>query len=267
MTRTFPLLSILFLGLVAGCDGGIFRSSLDDEFVLPNGEEFEVPGDTVEEDNEAPTPPTPIGPPVDNPTPPAASFDVGVDHKFFPLAPGRFWIFEGTKNDQARRDELNVLKETVLIDGVVCTAVRQHVFLDETLVEISTEWYAQDLDGNVWKFGEESLELEDGVFQVSADSWTANQPEARAWLLMSAEPAVGDVYEGFRGDGEDIFIISQVGVTATGPLGTYADCAEAVENPEDLEDSDTIIYAPELGMVSEANPDGRIDLVQVGINE
>ena len=35
------------------------------------------------------------------------------------------------------------------------------VYIDGELVEITYDWHAQDINGNVWYFGEDSSEMDD----------------------------------------------------------------------------------------------------------
>ena len=195
--------------------------------------------------------------------PEAMVFEEIVDHPYFPLEAGMLRVFEGTADGQHRRDDVRTLDEPRLIEGAICTAVLQEVYLDGELSEVTTEWFAQDAQGNVWKFGEESIELEDGAFERSADSWVAGEDGARPWLLLAAKPEVGDLYVGNRPDGEDRMHVLSITATADVPIGAFLNCLHLHENPDDPEDSDIILVAPNVGMVSEASSEGTIELVSV----
>ena len=54
------------------------------------------------------------------------------------------------------RVEVRVTGRTKEILGVPCRAVYSREFEDTTLAEETWEWFAQDVEGNVWCFGEES---------------------------------------------------------------------------------------------------------------
>jgi hypothetical protein len=60
-----------------------------------------------------------------------------------------------------------VTDETKMIMGVVCAVVRDEVKADGELQELTFEWYAQDMDGNVWYFGEDTAEYKNGEGQQS----------------------------------------------------------------------------------------------------
>lgn len=191
------------------------------------------------------------------------AFVAGVDHPYFPMTPGVLRVYEGDDEGLARRDEVRVAPGLRVIAGVPCTAAVQDVFLDGELAEQTTEWFAQDVEGSVWKFGEESFEYEDGEPVRTADSWVAGADGAVAWRLLAADPSPGDVLFGYGPEGEDRFEVLSVTGTATVPAGTFQDCLEVAENADDPDDADLIIYAPGVGLVSEQSADGRIDLTAI----
>ena len=43
--------------------------------------------------------------------------------------------------------------------GVTCIVVRDTVDIDGVLIEDTVDWFAQDVEGNVWYFGEISKTL------------------------------------------------------------------------------------------------------------
>jgi hypothetical protein len=197
-----------------------------------------------------------------------SAFSVGgVDHPYFPITPGTVRYYEGEDEGRLRWEEVRTLEAARDITGVPCTAVQQEVFLDGMLVEVTTEWYAQDRAGNVWKFGEKSFDLD-----PIDDSWMAGIDGAEPWIAFFADPQVGDVYEGYRPGGRDAYEVTSVSETAEVPAGTYTGCMQIVENAEDDEDddeedepddSDIILYARGVGRVQEVNASGTIQLVAV----
>lgn len=195
--------------------------------------------------------------------PEAMAFDEAVDHGWFPLEPGVLRTYEGTDEGRFRVDLVRTLEPKRVLEGVACRAVMQEVFLDGVLYEVTTEWFAQDAQGNVWKFGEESSEREGVVWALSGDSWLAGVDGARPWLFLAAAPEKGDVYVGNAADGQDVLVVVATGVGADVPAGRFDDCLEIHENPDDPEDSDIILVGPGAGLVSEESVGGRIDLVSV----
>ncbi len=219
----------------------------------------ELPGEEPDAE-ELPVPPEP--PPVTLPT----TFVGGIEHSFMPLVPGTTWSYAGHEEGIPKREEVRVLDGAHMILGAPCTAVQEQVFLDGELVELTTHYLAQDTVGNLWRFGEQSIEFGDGTPVITEDSWEAGVDGALPWMCLSADPQAGDTFVADGQDGgTDVFTVLTVDATATVPAGVFQGCAEVEEtNAEDPEDMDRILYAPGVGLVSEESPTGRIDLVSFG---
>ena len=69
---------------------------------------------------------------------------------------------------------------TKRIQGVETVVVRDRAFIGGELVEDTFDWYAQDRRGNVWYFGENTKEYENGRVVSTAGSWKAGRDGARA---------------------------------------------------------------------------------------
>ena len=189
-----------------------------------------------------------------------AAFVAGIDHKYFPISKGRTWDYVGEDSGLGKRESVTTLDATRMILGVACTAVHGEVFLDGVLTEVSTEWFAEDARGNVWKFGEEALDWDGVNLARTEDSWIAGVGGARPWVAFLANPRVGDRVHGYVPGGEEVLVVRAVDQTVVLPSGVFTGCIEIVENPDDPEDSDIILYAPGVGKVSETNPTGRVEL-------
>jgi len=249
------LLTILACASLVGCvqgDPGAQDPALGD---VPAAEDpGTVPG--AEEPALPPPEPPEIAPPT--------TYVAGIDHPYMPLVPGSTWSYAGDEDGLPKREEVTVLDGARLILGTLCTGVEEQVFLDGELVERTTHSYAQDSDGNVWKLGEESIEYEDGLPVVSGDSWEAGVDGALPWIVLSADPQVGEVF--FSDGGTDRSAVLAIDATAAVPAGTFQACLDVEEtNAEDPEDTDRILYAPSVGLVSEVSPNGRIELVSYGV--
>ncbi|MDH3593164.1 MAG: hypothetical protein OER88_14860, partial [Planctomycetota bacterium] len=96
------------------------------------------------------------------------------------------------------------------------------------------------------------------------DSWTAGQNGAFATIVFAATPEVGDVYFAYNPEGglETLDVLALDASTVV-PAGAFLNCAKLVENAHDDEDSDTILYAPGVGLVSEKHSRGKIVLVDL----
>jgi hypothetical protein len=90
---------------------------------------------------------------------------------YFPLVPGTRWVYAEGEDETI---VVEVLDEMKLIEGVECRTVRDTVTIniegEDFLVEDTLDWYAQDVDGNVWYCGEivQNFEFipEDGVAEL-----------------------------------------------------------------------------------------------------
>jgi hypothetical protein len=208
--------------------------------------------------------PAPPGPPA---IPEGTTFVAARDHAFFPLVPGSEWRYAGFEDGLPRREDVSVLKDPAVILGVSCAVLVERVHVSGELTEMTTQYYAQDDLGNVWRFGEESIEYDHGVGTVSADSWVAGVDGEAPFVVLGADPQPGDVYAADRPlGGSDLATVLALDATATVPAGTFTGCLDVEEtNTEDPEDKDRILYAPGVGQVSEESPSGRIDLVSFGV--
>ncbi|MGQ0612175.1 MAG: hypothetical protein ACT4PV_00275 [Planctomycetaceae bacterium] len=241
--------------LLAACDAF-------EEFPAPQGS-----GSPVAEGAPPAPLPTPPAEPADEQAEPlefAGYAPAGERHSYFPLAAGSYWIYEGEDEGRARRDEVSVLEDVRIIAGTPCTGVEQRHFLDGELAELTTEWFAEDPAGNVWKFGEESLEMDDGELRLSRDSWMTGVRGAMPWMLLPAAPREGDRYSGPHPDGGDELLVLSLSAVASVPAGVFANCLLAVENPEEVDDADILLYGAGVGLVSESSPSGRIELIEYG---
>src|SRR5207249_166936 len=121
--------------------------------------------------------------------------------------PGTTLTYKGKVDGKSATDVFAVTNQTKVILGVATTAVHDQVFVKDELAEDTLDWYAQDTAGNVWYFGEDTKELENGQVVSTEGSWQAGVDHARPGIFMPATPAVGDVFkqEEAKGVAEDCF--------------------------------------------------------------
>ena len=119
-----------------------------------------------------------------------------VDNSYFPLEPGTTFIYRGETEGVPTRNETYVTYDTKVILGVTCTVVRDQAFEEGVLVEETFDWFVQDVDGNVWYFGEDTKELDENGNVISTEgSWEAGVDGAQAGIIMLADPKKGDRYQ------------------------------------------------------------------------
>jgi hypothetical protein len=152
-----------------------------------------------------------------------AKFVDQITNPYFPLKPGTTLVYDSTKDDVLRRAEHSVTHETKVIMGVKCLVIRDVLTSNSALVEKTVDWYAQDQDGNVWYFGEDTAEYVNGVVTSTHGTWLAGVDGALPGIVMPAAPKVGDAYrQEYRpGVAEDFAKIEKLDGTFTAPAGTY----------------------------------------------
>jgi hypothetical protein len=122
------------------------------------------------------------------------SFVTKIDNPLFPLAPGTAFHYRGVSGTVAQTDEVVVTHRTKKILGIICTVVRDTVSEHGRPIERTSDYYAQDKQGNVWYLGEDSFELEHGRFVKADDSWLSGVDGAKPGIVMPADPKRGDRY-------------------------------------------------------------------------
>jgi len=191
-----------------------------------------------------------------------------VTNRFFPLPPGQKRIYEGDTEEGVERVEVEVLSEKREILGVSCTVVKDQVFLEDELIEDTLDFFAQDKDGNVWYFGEQTFELEDGVIVSLEGAWTAGEDGAKPGIVMKANPQVGDVYrqEFLLGEAEDAARVVALDQKVSVPAGNFDGCLETEDfTPLEPDNVEHKFYAPGVGTVLEVNVETgeRVELVDI----
>jgi hypothetical protein len=141
---------------------------------------------------------------------------------YFPLVPGLVRVLQAGEEIIT----VTVTNETKEILGVHCTVIRDVVEDNGEVVEDMIDWYAQDMFGNVWYFGEISKNFENGELNNLDGSWQAGVEDAQPGIIMKANPEVGGIYrqEFTLGEAEDMGEV--IFTTETAEMGPAANCAE-----------------------------------------
>jgi len=194
-----------------------------------------------------------------------------VDNPYFPLTPGTRATYDGNGEDGPERTVTKVTRETKTILGVATVVVHDTVLRDGTLYEDTYDWYAQDKDGNVWYFGEDTRALDDktGKLTDTTGSWQAGVSGAQPGIIMKAHPAVGDSFyqEYLKGEAEDQADVTKTGETLTVPYGSFTDAIRTKDYTA-LETAvvENKIYARGLGVIHVEHVTGpaeTMDLVTI----
>jgi len=186
--------------------------------------------------------------PVIDPT----NFVRHVTNPFFPLPPGQTFVYEGQTKDGFVHNDFIVTHKTKVIMGVTCTEVHDVVYLDGVLAEDTLDWYAQDRQGNVWYFGENTAEFEDGRPVTLAGTFTAGVNDDKPGIIMEANSVVGDFYrqEFSLANAEDNALVVSLNTTVTVPRGTFTHCLKTLETtPLEPDARENKYYASGVGNV------------------
>jgi hypothetical protein len=226
----------------------------------------------------------PYDPPIDeiqwvNPE----RISAGTANPYFPLVRGYKWVYKTSDEDEViietNTDE--VLMETKEIMGVKCFIVHDVVYEgnstdEEDILEDTYDYYAQDIDGNVWYFGEFSLSFEEELPSMEG-SWIFGMDDAKPGIVMFADPLPLGVGEGtyyrqefLLGDAEDWAKLESLDARVRGVPYADGNCVEgdncrgtAEGTPLEPDVIEHKFYKPGFGTVLETTPDGeRTELVR-----
>jgi PEP-CTERM motif len=125
------------------------------------------------------------------------------ENDYFPLVPGPTHVIlaEGEEDGEpfTERSELTVLGPGPTILGVQTTTQLDRAYEGDLLVEETRDYYATDIEGNVWYFGEDVTNFiyddEDNLIDTNNQSaWIAGVDGAQPGWIMPGSPVVGLSY-------------------------------------------------------------------------
>lgn len=194
------------------------------------------------------------------------------ENPWFPLVTGNRWVYEGG----GETIEVEVTDETKLIDGITCVVVIDIASEDGVVIEVTGDWYAQTLTGDVWYCGEISQNFEVFAGDLPEDpelvdidgSWKAGRDGAEPGVLLPFAPIVGTTFrqEVAYGEAEDAITIESLSETEAAPGGVCNGDCLLTSDYTALEPgvSENKFYAPGIGLIVETNPDtgDRLELVE-----
>ena len=196
-----------------------------------------------------------------------SAFVAEITNPYLSFERGKRFQYEGETADGLETIIVEVTNDNKMILGIATTVVHDQVFLDGDLIEDTFDWYAQDGNGNVWYFGEDSKEIEDGIVVSTEGSWEAGVNGARPGLIMLANPQNGIKYQQeFAEDvAEDMAKVLNINKTIEIGLGIFEGCLETMEfTPLEPGHREHKYYFPGTGLMLEESPrGGRIELISV----
>ena len=198
-----------------------------------------------------------------------ASFSSTVNNPYFTLTPGTTYTYKSHDDEGTEVNKVTVTDQTRKVMGVTTRVVWDRVWLDGELIEETYDWYAQDKEGNVWYFGEDSKEHKKGKVASTKGSWEAGVKGAQPGIVMQAQPVAGEPYrqEYLKGEAEDMGQVLSVQETVKVPAGTYEKCVKTKDwSALETGNIEHKYYSKEVGNVvleTEAGGKKRVELVEV----
>jgi hypothetical protein len=197
-----------------------------------------------------------------------ADFSTNIDNPYWPMPVGREWhVHVSNPQGESLQETIRVTDQTKKIaNGVTARVVNDVVYSNGKPSEITDDWYAQDTEGNIWYFGENTATIENGKKDTSG-SFEAGKNGADAGIAMAAHPYVGLTYreEYYKGHAEDRTKVLALGQQVEAPAGHFTDAILTDDySPLEPKVSEYKLYARGVGPVVAVSVSGeseREDLI------
>lgn len=192
-----------------------------------------------------------------------------IDNPYFSLTPGTTFNYQGKTDEGNEVIKVMVTDKTKTVMGVTTLVVWDRVWLDDQLIEETYDWYAQDKEGNVWYFGEDSKEYKNGKVVSTEGSWEGGVDGAMPGIIMKNKLTVGDScrQEYYQGEAEDWAEIVSLNEKVAVPYGSFENCIKTKDwsalEPDVIEYK---YYSPSVkNVVLETNADNteRVELTNI----
>lgn len=196
------------------------------------------------------------------------TFATAGSNPYFPLWPGYALELEGEEEDDEGElveiaNTITVLSDTEIVDGVRTRVVEERETEDGELVEVSRNFFVICREtGDVWYFGEDVDDYEDGEVVGHGGAWRAGVGGAEPGILIPGTPLIGARHfqELAPGVALDLAEIASLDEELTVPFGTFDDLLFVVEGSALEPDSTSEKwYAHGIGLVK----DDELELVEV----
>ena len=171
-------------------------------------------------------------------------------NRFFSLQPGHQLVL------QSKREKLviTVLDETKTVAGVETRVIEEREEVDGKLKEVSRNFFAICKEhGDVFYFGEEVDDYEDGKVVRHSGAWRADEPKSKAGIIMPGTILLGARhYQEMAPDAMDRAEINDDNVTMKTPAGTFKNCIRVEETSGvDAGEKGYKTYAPGVGLIQD----------------
>src|SRR3990172_12728467 len=183
--------------------------------------------------------------------PDAGPFSLNINNPFFPVVVDSQSMLEGVDDEGATiLLIITVLDETEVVADVTTRVLEEMELVDDELIEVSRNFFAQAPDGTVCYFGEEVDIFEDGVIVSHEGAWRADEPGNQPGIIMLANPVVGDIYsqEDAPEVAEDQAEVQALGETIVVPAGTFNDTLRTEDCNRLDGTTDTKVFVRDIGL-------------------
>ena len=177
-----------------------------------------------------------------------------VDNPYFGVTGVRHRLYFGRDEGEPLRIEVALADKTKSISwggGKTDTVVSQ--FLESSgreLLEIAVDWFAQDDAGNIWYFGENVWNYQNGRIADTDGSWTAGV-DGPPGMIMPGDPVIGQRFNPENIPGVVFETVDVQALDASYKLPTGVRLDEVLKLHETLDDGteEFKLYAPGYGNV------------------
>ena len=192
------------------------------------------------------------------------------NNPWHPIWPGYSLLLEGEEEDEGEIFELavqvTVLEDVEVVDGVRTRVLEEREWEDGELVEVSRNFVAACREtGDIWYFGEDVDDYEDGEIVGHGGAWRAGENGAQAGVLMPGNPLNGARY--YQEQAPDAEALDRAEVQSrdnmlTVPAGTFEDVLHVVDTtPLEPGVADAKYYAYGVGLIK----DEELELVSIDL--
>ena len=172
------------------------------------------------------------------------------ENRFFILKIGHQLVLESPREKVV----ITVLDETKKVGDILTRVVEEREWLDGELKEVSRNFFAQCKEhGDVFYFGEEVDDYEDGKIVRHSGEWRADEEDSKAGIMMPGTILLGARhYQEIAPAAMDRAEIIRMDITMKTPAGTFENCIR-VEESSPLEPGDLSLktYAPGVGVIQD----------------
>jgi hypothetical protein len=185
---------------------------------------------------------------------------------YMPLVPGTVKILAGDFDGVNKKVVIIVTEEKKQVMGINCTVVEELEYENGVHKESTQDWFAQDIEGNVWYFGEITAEYKYENPITYSGSWEAGVDDALPGIVMPGNPSDGDKYylEYYPGKAEEMIEVIEIDRTISlFDSATYENCIVIKEwSPLEM-GVEYKYYARGLGLILIEEPDREYSLSRI----